>query len=541
MKFNFAPEDIVRLIKQRLFWFAIPFAILAIIGLFVISQIPPMYRSQAVLLVEDQQIRDDVVRTTVQSEAEQRLRSVRQQVLARDNVIRLGERTGVFAGKTLRRSEKEDIMDDRARIAIDRTTTTSRRDDASSVLTTISFLDPSPDRAQRVANELMSQFQGTLVEIRTDQASDATQFLLEQERRVRRQIAAISEQIAQIKNENPTALPDNRSLYEQSLQRVTIDLDRIDAQIAQTRTDLDVLAVQEPIFRSTSNISTEEEELRQRRRLLDQLLRQYNENYPDVIALKAEVLDLERELDPAAFRKRAAKEIDYLEGELADLQKGTTAYERTAERLAELRTQLKNAPRGAGGMSASEASFAGQRLTLTSRLEALAAQREATLAKIAEFEERIAQVPAVESQLYELDQEQERLERQLSEVQADRAEAEMSESLENQAKAERTRVIEQPVRPDEPASPDKPKLALLVFALAAAVAGALVLLPEVLFAKVQSKSHLQDVMPGAQVIEVPRFKTADERLPKMVAVASLTTATLVLGVALSWTAYQTLF
>ncbi len=57
----------------------------------------------------------------------------------------------------------------------------------------------------------------------------------------------------------------------------------------------------------------------------------------------------------------------------------------------------------------------------------------------------------------------------------------------------------------------------------------------------QSKAHLQQVMPGATVIEVPRFKMAEERLPKLVTQVSLTAASLVLVVALSWTTYQTLF
>jgi uncharacterized protein involved in exopolysaccharide biosynthesis len=541
MRFNFAPDDILRLVKQRLFWFLIPFAILAILGLFVMSQLPARYQSQAVLLVEDQQIRDDVIRSSIQSEAEQRLRRVRQEVMARDNIIRIGERFGVFEGQSLSRTQKQKVMDRRASIGINRVRTTNRPDDPSSIITTISFLDESPERAQRVANELMSQFQSTIVEIRTDQASEATRFLLEEERKIRRQIGDISDRIAEIKNENPTALPDNRRLYETSLQRVTIDLDRIDAQIAQTRTDLDVLAVQEPIFKSANNLSSEEEDLRQRRRLLDQLERQYQPTYPDVIALKEEVLDLERDLEPEAFRRRAREEIGYLGTRLGELEEGTPEHARVAERREELQAQLAATPAGTKGISASEASFAGQRLTLTSRLEQLAQQRENAERQIADLEARIAEVPAVESQLYQLDQEQERLERVLFDLQRDRAEAEMSQSMEQQQKAERTIVIEQPVRPDEPASPDKPKLAVLIFGAAAGLAGLLVLLPEVLFAKVQSKAHLQQVMPGATVIEVPRFKMAEERLPKLVTQVSLTAASLVLVVALSWTTYQTLF
>ncbi len=529
------------MLRQRLFWLIIPFAIFAIVGLVVLAQLPPLYESRALLLVEDQQVPDSYVQSTIQSEAEQRLRRVRAEVLARDNVIRIGERFEVFGDERLSRSEKEDIMDDRSRISIERTQTSRRRDEPSSILTTIAFEHEDPERAQRVANELMTQFMATIVEIRTEQAGYTTDFLLEEERKVRRAIDGLGEQIAEIKEDNPNALPDNRRLYESTLQRVVIEKDRIEGAIAQAETELRVLEVQRPIFEGASRMSPEEEELRQRRRLLAQARRQYQETYPDVIALKEEVLDLERDIDPEAFRENAREEVELLGEQLADASEGSLQYERIARRRDELQRQLDALPDNARTTSTSEASYSAQLLTLQSKLESLQQQRENAERQIADLEARLARVPAVETQLYVLEQEQERLERELVDLQRNRAEAERSQSLESQQKGERVLVIEQPIRADEPSSPDKPRLAVLIFGFSAALAGALVLIPEVLFAKVQSKSHLEELLPDTKIIEVPRFKTADERTPKRVATASLATASVVLTVALSWTAYQTLF
>ncbi|MBB4657839.1 GumC family protein [Parvularcula dongshanensis] len=537
MRFNFAPQDILRMVRQRWYWFAIPFAILAMLGLFAISQMPALYKSRALLLVEGQQIPDDIIRSTVQAEAEERMLRVRAQVMARDNIIRVGERYGVFGNERMTRTEKNRIMQDQARIEIDRRQT-GRRGQNASVMAEISFMDANPALAQRVANELMTQFQATIVEIRTEQASGTTDFLREEEQKVRRNLAQITDDIAQIKAQNPNALPDNRGLYQSTYQRLLIERDRIESQISDTQTQIGVLQLQKPVFESAG--SPEEQDLRAKKRLLAQLRRQYQETYPDVIALKEEVLDLERDLDPSAFREDAREEIALLGRQLEDEDEGSADYDRIAARRSELQEQVRTLSATNGPVTASEASYQGQMMTLTSRIEGLTQARADIDRQVEDLESRIGKLPEVETRLFTLEQERERLSRDLAGIQAKRQEAMRSESIEQQQKGERVLVLEQPILPDEPSSPDKPKLALAVFAFAGALAGALVLIPEVLFAKVQSKSHLEDMMPGTPVIEVPRFQTADERTPKRIAMASLTAATVVLGVALSWTAYQTL-
>ena len=540
MRFSFTPKDIVRLIRTRLFWFAIPFALLGILGLIAISQIPPMYESRAELLVEGQQVPDAIVQSTIQTEALARLSSVRAQVMARDNLIRLGERHGVFAGQRMSRTEKDELMKERTRIAVraQEDGRPGRRGDTV-VTATLSFTDDDPLRAQRVANDLLSQFQSRNVEMRRDQASGASDFIQEEERKVRRELQRIGQEIARIKEENPDALPDNRSFYESTLQRLLIERDRTQADVASTETAIQQLQMERPRY-TVGDLSPREQELADLRSALSRARLKYQDTYPDVIALKEQILDLEREVDPAAFRENARTEIAAQERALAGMRKGTPDHGATEARIAELRGQLRDLPAGAQAVSPGEASFNGQVFALQSRLDALALQQENLDRQVADMEARIASVPQVESQLYDLQEEQARLERDLAEVQSDRAMAQRSESLEAQAKAERLVTLEQPVAPDEPTSPNKPKLAVAIFALAAGLAGLVVLVPEVLFAKVQSKDHLSELLPDVPVVEVPRFKTADERLPKLIATASLSTATLVLGVALSWTAFQTL-
>ena len=540
MRFSFSPKDILRLIRQRLFWFAIPFALFGIMGLIAISRMPPLYESSALLIVEGQQVPDEIIMSTIQSEAIQRLELVRAEVMARDNLIRIGERFGVFGGERLSRTDKNDWMEDRASIRVEQQLDTrAGRGDASVVTAKISFMDPDPNRAQQVANELMSQFESANISLRREQAGGTTDFILEEERKVRRALDALAEEIATIKQENPDALPDNLRFYESTVQRLLIDQSRTTAAIDAAETDLQQLQMQKSIYTS-SELTPREQELADLKSALSRARQQYQDTYPTVVQLRRQVLDLEREVDPAAFRKNARTEIAALSRELAEGRKGTPDYAETEERIAELRGQLADLPKGEGSVSPGEVGYNGQVFALESRLNSLKLQGENLDRQITDMEARIAAVPAVESKLLRLINERERLENDLRQVQAKRAETERALALEVQAKAEKISAINRPVTPDEPTSPDKPKLALAVFALSAGLAGLLVLIPEVLFAKVQSKDHLKELLPDVPVVEVPRVKTADERMPKLIANASLIATTVVLGVALSWTAFQTL-
>lgn len=540
MRFSFSPKDILRIVRQRLFWFMIPFTLLAILGMVAISQMPPLYTSRALLQVQEQQVPNSMVQSTVQSEALERLEYVKAQVMARDNLIRIGDQFGVYPEPRMSRTDKDEFMEDRARITVQQQTGKTRSNrDVSVVTTEISFTDEDPRRAQAVANELVSQFESRAIDVRRDQAGNASDFILEEERKVRRALSQLADQIAQIKQDNPTALPDNRRLYESTNQRLLIDRTRALAEISSTETSLQQLEMQKSLYTS-SELTPQEQQLQNLRAELSAARNTYQDTYPTIVALKARVLDMERTLDPDAFRENAATEIAALERRLTELRRGSTDHAEVSDRIGELKAQLADLPRGSGAASPGQVSYNGQVFALQSRLNALALQKEDLDKQIEDMEGRIAALPAVESQLYALEEERARLERDLAEVQANRATAERSLSLEAQAKAERINAIERPVAPDEPTSPDKPKLALGVVALAGALAGLFVLIPEILFAKVQSKDHLAEMMPGVPVVEVPRFKTADERLPKLIATASLTAATLVLTVALSWTTYQTL-
>src|SRR6266571_1103827 len=58
---------------------------------------PPTYRSTATILIEEQEIPQDLVRSTISSYADQRIQVISQQVMTRANLMLIVEKYGLYS------------------------------------------------------------------------------------------------------------------------------------------------------------------------------------------------------------------------------------------------------------------------------------------------------------------------------------------------------------------------------------------------------------------------------------------------------------
>ncbi len=540
MRFQLAPEDIVGIIKRRFFWALVPVLAFATLGLFIIDRLPPVYQSTARLIVEDQQIKNSWVQSAVASDAQQRVAAVSARVRARDNLLLLANELNLYQNQGLSAPARATKMQRNVLISSERTRTRGNSN-SSAITISIGFKRNDPGEAQKVANRLLTAFVNRSIELRTEIADDTTTFLREEEEKVRRELDRVIEGISTIKQGNPRSLPENRPLYERGLERAISTQARLENQLEQTHQELRLLEMQAPlILQSSAALSPEEEDLRRKRRTLDALEREYTDTYPDVVAMREEVLALELDLDPTSFRRRATAEVATISGQLETEDPTSRTYARLTEKKEDLEGKIANLPAQTRSTSLSEIQYNAQLSTLRSRIDGLERQREETVEQIVDLETRLASTPAVEGQLYRLEQEKSQLEEDLARIRRNRGEAERSESLEEQAKAERFSVLEQPIRPDEPISPDRPRLAILALGAAAGLAGLMALLPEILFARVRAKHHLAEMFPNARIVEVPLFKSKQARIPQMAHLAVGAVLTLGFGATFAWMVLETL-
>src|SRR3974390_1514258 len=75
------------ILKRRIFWFAIPFVLLSIIGAGVVAVQRPIYHAEGKVLVESPEIPTNLVQPTVTAAATERLQVIQQRIMTADNLL----------------------------------------------------------------------------------------------------------------------------------------------------------------------------------------------------------------------------------------------------------------------------------------------------------------------------------------------------------------------------------------------------------------------------------------------------------------------
>ena len=75
--------------RRKSFW-AI-FMIIFLAGVIIAIALPPVYKSEAIIKVEEQEIPEDFVQSTISEYMEERIAKINQEILHRENLLKIAE------------------------------------------------------------------------------------------------------------------------------------------------------------------------------------------------------------------------------------------------------------------------------------------------------------------------------------------------------------------------------------------------------------------------------------------------------------------
>jgi polysaccharide biosynthesis transport protein len=474
----------IGVLRRRLLVMILAFTAVAGTALAVAVVLPPVFESQARIIVEAQQIPPDLVRSTVTGLADERLQVIQQRITTREVLLGLVARFDLFAedGQTLSPTEQVALMRDS--ITIQRFDLGSRRG-ALTIAFTVGFQHKSPEVASRVANELVTLILAEDVKSRTSRASETTRFIERETDRRRRELAAIEAQISAFKLENDSVLPSKLPSLMNRLERTNSDIARLDQEIFNTEEEERLMELElsvrtagltgggdglsmTPAMRQLQSLNAE----------LAEKLARYTDTHPDVRALRRQIASLEG-LQAEQAASASMDDAGPSGAELAQLDLNTRLLRERIDALerrrANLRTQRDNVSRVA------------EELSLL-----------------------IAKVPEVEVQLSNLERQQEALRTNLAELNSKLNEARLGERLEQDKQAERFEVIEQPSTPSEPIKPNRTKILMGGLGMAGAAAVGIALLLEMLNRTVRSPADIARILGQPPLAAIPYIKTAGD-------------------------------
>ncbi|BBA33724.1 uncharacterized protein sS8_1767 [Methylocaldum marinum] len=525
------------------------------LSLLFAALLPPTYRSTATILIEEQEIPPDLVRSTITTYATQRLQMISQRVMTRNNLNRIMEKFELYPDARQRLTEEEVIRRMREDITLDTISTDiidprTGRPSTATIAFTLSYDSGNPELAQRVVNEITSLYLEENLKTRTQRTAETADFLKKETRRMDKYVSVLEKTLADFKEKNLNSLPEQKPLNLELMDRTERELMQIDneilsledrkfyldGQLAQLKPDMPVISS------DGERILSPEDRLKSLKTEYLALSSRYSDKHPDVIKARLEIDSLRMNANDTDGGLDLAKHLTGLDGELAALRKKYSENHpdvvNLKNRISVLDEELKKVQRtrtireiGTGQPeNPAYITLQTQRDGAVQDLRALRQRREELKEKRTEYENRLLQTPRVERQYLELVRDYDNATARYRELRAKAMEAEVAEELEKRRKGERFSVIEPPMLPEKPIKPNRPAIAFLGALLAVAGGLGYVLLMENMDKSVRGPKWVTASAGRPPLAVIPYFRTDEEvsDRQKMKTVAMLTGLGLVL-------------
>src|SRR5262245_42652919 len=295
---------------------------------------PATYKSTATILIEEQDIPTDLVRSTITSYADQRIETIKQQVMSRTTLWKVVEQYNLYAD--LRASEPAEVVMKRfindievsvisADVVNKRTNTQMK----ATIAFTVSYQSVSPLLAQKVANELTSLFLVQNLKSREKQAQETTAFLQQEAESLSKHIAEVDDKIAAFKQKADGALPELMQVNVQIMHQSDRELTDIDQQIRSLMErknyldgELATIKPHTPILSVTGErILDSIERLHSLRAEYTGLSANLAPDHPDIMKMEKEIKALEKETGQVPEVDEAAKQLIKAKADLATAMK----------------------------------------------------------------------------------------------------------------------------------------------------------------------------------------------------------------------------
>lgn len=559
--------EIKAVIRRRKKAFTLAFVLILLAGSVTAFVLPPIYRSEATVLIEGQQIPEDFIKSTITGFVEERLQVITQQIMSRSKLTEIIERFNLYPEER-RKYPLEQVLD-KMRDDIELETINAEvknprtgRASTATIAFSISYEGKSPQTVQRVANELASLYLEENLKAREQRASATTAFFQQELKNLKKEIATLEKQISDFKKAHMGELPEFSEINLQTLSRLDRERDKIELELRSLRERKIYLEGQLTGVEPFLSVGTEQREvetdpatrLRFLRVKLTSLRSAYGDKYPDVKKVKKEIKQLEEDLGSATggFETQKAR-LAELETELADLKSKAGDKHPDVVRLRRevklLKEQIKDSRsgEGEGGQTASKEmplarpdnpayiNLKTQLASTSLQIKALMQEQNKIKQKMESYQKKLENAPMVEKEYAKLQREYQSAKQSYSEIMTKLNEARVAQEMEETQRGERFTIVDPPQLPGNPYKPNRPAIILIGFVLALGAGVGLAAVREAADQSVKSVDELNRISKTQVLSMMPLVVTQKERRRKIIRRAIVCVAFLaMIGAALAW-------
>ncbi len=526
--------DYLAMLNRRKKQFIIPAIVIFVISILLAIGLPSVYQSKAIILIEQQEIPVDLVRSTVTSYAGERIQVISQKVMTTENLSKIINTYDLY--KDERKTTSMSILVEEMReeinlemISADVVDPRSGRPTTATIAFSLSFNSESPRISQKVTNELVSLFLKANLARRAKSAIETTGFLAAESKKLEEKVSKLEANLATFKEKNGNNLPELQQLNIQLMNRSESELKGVEQQI-RTLEERKIYLTSElsqispDAYGSSSRGSVvlgPRSRLKELQTQLISLSSHYSPTHPDLIKIKKEIAALRTEVgatDETEELKMQVKELKMQKALLQDKYSPEHPDLKKVNRsLVQAQDALKKAKKNQKEDEDIEADnpiylqFQSQLEAAKSELDSLQKLRKELMDKVRDYEERLMKSPQVEREYRDLTRDYDNAMAKYKEVKAKQLEAELAESLERENKGERFSLIEPPQLPEKPSKPNRLAILFLGFVFSLAGGVGTVAVAEALSDSIKDVASLIQVTGSPPLITVPYIEIDAEK------------------------------
>ena len=473
-------RDYFAILKRRYLYLIIPFIVVLTVSIGVSVFMPPVYQSSGTIMVESQQIPDSFVQSTVTSFADERIGVITQRVMIRENLLRIIDKFNLFGDDRSSIPASQLVARMRSMISVEiirADVLGQSRNGRTSIAFTISVEHNNPSLAFSVANEFVTLFLDENLKNRISRASETTDFLDNETLKLKEELEAIENQVADFKQVNSSALPEHLDLRINQRERavraaedIDLSIKTLESQKSILEIDLSSISYNSGNGQSQISLNPEQELAKLEAQLLEKST-VYGASHPDILSLNRKILQLKEKIAENGGEGAATQEL-IGDPVSAKIRARIQAIDDTIATQIALKTDIEQ--------------------------------------NIVELEQTIIQTPQVERGLRALNRGYENALVQYESIKAKLMDAQLSESLEEEKKAERFLVLEPPVLAETPVRPDRKKIMALGFFLAIAAGVSAIFLIETIDGSIYGMARLTEAVQQSPLANIPYIETWEE-------------------------------
>ncbi len=485
-------QDYWAMAVRRRWWLMGPLFICGFVAFAVARVWPEQYRSEALILVEQQKVPELYVTPNVVTDLQDRLQSMTQQILSRTRLQKLIEQSNLYPDLRPRMNMDEIADKMRQNIRIELVQAPRRQDELTAFR--IYFLYGSARVAQQITNELTSLFIDENLQARGQQSVSTTTFLENQLEQARQDLAQQEQRLREYKIRFIGELPEQKQTMLQAFGSLQSQLDATTAAIERAEQQTIYLESMRSEYQAMkeshgnvdgnavpSPIAVADATIRDLQKQLTDLEAKYTSRHPDVGKLK----------DQIAGWEQSRKQLEQTPESAPSAEASGTATPPQGPALAEVESRLK---------------------ATKAEIDNYQAEAKKLRARMDDLESRLNLTPLREQQLSEVTRNYDNSRQNYQSLLQKKLQSELATNLEKRQQGEQFRIIDPPNLPLKPSEPNRLEILTIGWALGLCVGLGVTALLEMTDETVHNERNLLESVSVPVLVHVPVIRSRQERI-----------------------------